>query len=99
MQRPIHAYLEEDNESTIVVVENGYSSQLRHLDKHHRISLGVVHELCLADDIHLRHVGTNEQKADLMTKPLDRAKLESAREIVGRFSLKSRALVSHGDPG
>ncbi len=51
--------------------------------QHHRISLGLVHELCLSDDITLRHIGTDLQKADLMTKPLDRCKLDAAREMVG----------------
>jgi len=31
LQRPINAVVHEDNESTIAVIKNGYSPQLRHL--------------------------------------------------------------------
>ncbi len=68
--RNIHAFLEEDSESIIVVVETGYSAQLRHLDK-------------LGEDITLRHIGADSQKADLMTRPPDRCKLDAVREMVG----------------
>ncbi len=39
LQRPVEAVLHEDNMSTIVVINAGYSPQLRHIAKHHRISL------------------------------------------------------------
>ena len=85
MQRPMLADIEEDNQSCITVVEAGYSAQLRHLEKHRRIALGVVRELCACDDINLRYVDTIKQKSDLMTKTLDRGKLEAARDMVGLF--------------
>ena len=51
LQRKVVSVIHEDNMSTITVVNAGYSPQLRHLQKHHRSSLGDVHELCRHDDI------------------------------------------------
>ena len=83
---PIKGIVHEDNESTIVVAKSGYSSQLRHLAKHHRISLGLVHEFVSHPDIDLRHIDTNLQKGDLMTKGLTKAKHEAALELVQLFA-------------
>jgi hypothetical protein len=85
LQRPIRAVIHEDNASTIAVVKNGYSPQLRHLAKHHRISLGIVHEMCEQPDIEMIHCPTDEQKGDLMTKGLARGKHEIAMQMVGLY--------------
>ena len=71
--------------STITVVQAGYSAQLRHIAKHHRISLGLVHEFCNHDDIDLIHCPTDEQKGDLTTKGLQRPKHEPAMRMVGLY--------------
>ncbi len=55
--------------------------------KHHRISLGLVHELCQHDDIDLRHIETAKQKGDLMTKGLQRPKHDPAMDMVGLYPL------------
>ena len=73
--------------STIVVINAGYSQQLRHIAKHHRISLGEVHELCQHDDIKLEHILTDKQKGDLMTKGLARPKHEEAMRMVGLYPI------------
>ena len=44
LQRPVKGVIHEDNKSTITVINTGYSPQLRHLARHHRINLGLVHE-------------------------------------------------------
>ncbi len=44
MSKDVPGVLFEDNQSTIVIAKAGYSPQLRHLAKHHRISLGLIHE-------------------------------------------------------
>ena len=59
LQRPVDAVL-HDNMSTIVVINAGYSPQLRHIQKHHRISIGEVHELCQHDDIIFEHINRRE---------------------------------------
>ena len=53
--------------------------------KHHRISLGLVHELTQHGDIDLVHVETNLQKGDLMTKGLQRPKHDPAMDMVGLY--------------
>ena len=86
LERPVKAILHEDNTATITVVNAGYSPQLRYMAKHHRISLGLVHELITShDDIELVHVETNLQKGDLMTKGLQRPKHDPAMDMVGLY--------------
>ena len=86
LQRPVKAILHEDNTATITVVNAGCSPQLRYMAKHHRISLGLVHELISShDDIELVHVETNLQKGDLMTKGLQRPKHDPAMDMVGLY--------------
>ena len=85
LQRSVNSILHEDNESTIAVIKNGYSPQLRYLAKHHRISLGLVHELCQQEDINVVHIETDKQKGDILTKGLQRPKHEPAMNMVGIF--------------
>ena len=87
LQRPIDAVLHEDNMSTIVLINAGYSPQLRHIQKHHRISLGEVHELCKSENMKLEHIETDKQKGDLMTKGLARPKHEPAMRMVGLYPI------------
>ena len=75
----------EDNASTIQIAKAGYSPQLRHLQKHHRISLGLVHDFLQHDDITIQHVETIYQKGDLFTKGLSPAKLSDAKQLVRLF--------------
>ena len=72
----------EDNQSTITVANSGYSPQLRHLHKHHRISLGLVHDFVSHEDISLSYIDTKEQKGDLLTKGLSKPKHLAAMELV-----------------
>ena len=85
LQRNVRGVIHEDNQSTITVIETGYSPQLRHLQKHYRISLGIVHELCQNDDIEVIHVDTNSQKGDILTKGLARSKHDPACKMVGLY--------------
>ena len=85
MNRTIKGVIHEDNQSTITVIETGYSPQMRHLQKHHRISLGLVHELCKNTDIELIHVESKLQKGDILTKGLSRPKHEPACNLVGLY--------------
>ncbi|MFM7852790.1 MAG: hypothetical protein ACKO96_12955, partial [Flammeovirgaceae bacterium] len=75
----------EDNMSTITVIEAGYSPQLRHLQKHHRISLGIVHEMCNQEDISVKYIESNSQKGDILTKGLARPKHEPACKLIGLY--------------
>ena len=83
LQRPVKGIIHEDNKATITVINTGYSPQLRHLARHHRINLGLVHEMCQDPDIDVKHVETALQKGDFLTKGLDRTKHEAACRLVG----------------
>lgn len=85
LDRKIEAVINEDNESTITVINTGHSPQLRYLPKHHRISLGLVHELCQQDDIVLQPIGNDTQKGDILTKGLQRPKHDPAMNMVGVY--------------
>jgi hypothetical protein len=87
LQRPVNCVIHEDNMSTITVVESGYSPQLRYINKHHRISLGLVHELCKKPDLKMKHCATEKQKGDVFTKGLARAKHEAAMHMVGLYPI------------
>ena len=53
---------------------------------YHRISLGLVHELlCSSEDIDLKHVTTDKQKGNILTKGLQRPKHEPACKLVGLY--------------
>ena len=83
LDRDFKGVIHEDNMSTIEVTKNGYSPKLKHLAKHHRISLGLTHELCQSPDLEVRHCDTNLQKGDMMTKGLARPKHDPACKLVG----------------
>ena len=85
LDRDIEGKLFEDNMSTIEVIKVGYSSKMRHLAKHHRISVGIVHEFCQDPMIGVNHVSSDKQKGDLMTKGLARPKHEPACRMVGLY--------------
>jgi len=85
LDRTVRGVIHEDNMSTITVIEAGYSPQMRHLPKHHRISIGLVHELVQSPNIDIQHITTDKQKGDLMTKGLARPKHEPACRMVGIY--------------
>ena len=47
--RPVGGVINEDNEATIRIITEGYSAQLRHIQKTHRISISLVHDACYND--------------------------------------------------
>ena len=71
--------------STIEIIKSGYSPKMRHLAKRHRISLGTVSELVQLEDIDVKHVDTNLQKGDMLTKGLARPKHEPACRLIGLY--------------
>jgi hypothetical protein len=84
LQRQVAVRVCEDNESTIAVIESGFSPQLRHLAKTHRISSSVVHDACQPEQfVSVKHIASALQKGDLLTKGLDRVKHSAALELVG----------------
>ena len=83
--RVVKGIIHEDNMSTIEIIKSGYSPKMRHLAKHHRISLGTVSELVKEEDIDVEHIGTDLQKGDMLTKGLARPKHEPACRLIGLY--------------
>lgn len=63
LQRTVELQVHEDNQATILVVRKGFSPELRHISRTHKVNLGER-------NIDLRYVDTNEQAADIFTKAL-----------------------------
>lgn len=83
----VPGFLFEDNQSTIVIAKAGYSPQLRHLAKRHRISLGLVHDFIMHPDIDIQPIESEKHKGDLLTKGFTKAKHEEALRMIGLKSL------------
>jgi hypothetical protein len=63
-----HVPLLCDNESTIKIAYNLYKhSTTKHID----IRYHFLRDNAIKEDIVISHVGTNDQLADIFTKPLD----------------------------
>ena len=73
----------EDNTSTIVAVKKGYSSKLSHLPRTHKLNVGWTHEVVNAPNVDINHCRSEDQLADVFTKPLDREKLGLAMAGLG----------------
>ena len=94
MTRPVasglqtHLIVAEGNEAVIEITKKCCSVALKHLPRTHRIDVTWLFEVCDAEEVKLRHVGTNEQIADLMTKAFTspekwRSLLEIAQIVPG----------------
>ena len=81
--REVVAILREDNQACIRLLRTGYSAQLRHVAKTHRVNLAFVSECIRNNNVLMEYCDTKVQKADFLTKGLDRMKLQVALELVG----------------
>jgi len=87
--RVVHARVMEDNSACITAIEKGYSPQLRHLSRQHKISLGHLKEIFNNDfdeqehgKIELYKAKTEEHKGDLFTKELEVYKYTHALNMI-----------------
>ena len=85
LDRVVHGKVHEDNQPTTEVMKVGYSAKMRHLAKHHRISIGVTHDFIEQDDIDAVYCPTDLQKGDIFSKGLARPKHEPACELIGVY--------------
>ena len=97
LQRKVTLRMKEDNTQVISAVKKGYSPNLRHLQRHNRLSLGFVNEIfCAKDDphpnpeaaeapepyaAHVEYIETKKQKGNWMTKDLQRAEFIEAKRM------------------
>ena len=74
-----------DNDQALRAVDRGYSKKLRTLQRTHRCSIGVLHEL--AEDVQQRvimqYCSTLKHKADSFTKVLAAFQFKAARHCIG----------------
>ena len=68
-QNPVKLKIKEDNQATIKVVNKGYSQKLRHVLRHHKVDIGSIHETLQDENIVLKYCKTDDQAADIFTKP------------------------------
>ena len=73
----------EDNTSTIAAVKKGYSNKLAHLPRTHKLSVAWTHDVISNPSVDLNHCRSEDQLADVFTKPLDREKLGIATAGLG----------------
>ena len=79
-----------DNDQCIVAVRKGFSKKLRQLQRTHRVSLAVCHELVEDESMKIKvgYVPTKEQLADSFTKALIPAEFARARDAMGLQTAK-----------
>jgi hypothetical protein len=88
-QKEIPSCTWEDNMACTLVVRSGFSQALRHLQKHHRLAIGMTHETYTASHRELRHIATERQRADGLTKGMAPCKMPLIRSQLGIFPLNS----------
>ena len=79
----IRLVIHEDNTACVAIIQKGYNPKLRSLNKTHRINVASACELInQSEDIDIKHVETDKQKADVMTKGLPVQKWSSALSML-----------------
>ena len=63
-----------------------FHARTKHIEVHHHF----VREKVLAGEIKVDYISTNQQPADIFTKPLSWQKFEQDRDHLGILSLSSR---------
>ena len=84
----------EDNQSTILVAEKGYSKQLRHLGRTHRVSLAWLSDSLIANNGRIIYCPTELQAADLYTKAFSNVlKFNMLLQLNGVYSPADQSCV------
>ena len=82
LNRPVQCRLLEDNQATLKIIENGYSSKLRHMGKTQGVELAFVTDCCRSCGVKPEYINTSSQKGDFLTKGLAGAKHCEALKLV-----------------
>ena len=83
--RPLVARVYEDNQAAIAMAKSWFSVALRHLAEHQRLNLGFLHD-CLSQPercMTLEHIDTENQKADILTKALQKHAFDACLRMNG----------------
>ena len=82
IQRPLVIYC--DNISAILLAKNPiFHARTKHIEVHYHF----VHEKIVEGLIDLRHIKTEDQVADIFTKPLPKEKFFKFRRKLGLYNL------------
>ena len=80
--RKVKLRCKEDNTATIKVMRKGYSNKLRHVNRTHKLNLGIMKEALENESAALEHVETDKQAADIFTKDLPPLKWPPALKLM-----------------
>jgi hypothetical protein len=82
--RQVKLVMEEDNQAAIKVLESGYSGALRHMGRTHKVCLRWLNERVKEKQMELHYCNTQDQAADIFTKPFtEPVKWEAALRNIG----------------
>ena len=83
-----------DNTHAITAIKKGYSKKLRHLQRTHRVCIGLLHECSEDPEIQMKivHCPTVEMKADMFTKALNAPNFVDALKLIGMKTDKKSKL-------
>ena len=100
LARKCQLVVREDNEATIKMVKSGRLTAMRHVGRTHRVDAAWLSEVCKSEDILLTYVSTDEQAADIFTKPFnDSKKWDHVCFLINHFKTATPAApagASHG---
>ena len=68
-----------DNETCKLDISQGWSKGMKHLRKHHRVSISLSGEAVARPEVHLEKLESDENTMDIFTKPLGPAKFTKHR--------------------
>ena len=89
----------EDDQATITIITKGDSEKMRHTDRTQRISFGWLKQQFERGLFSMINVGTDEQVADIFTKPFaDKTKWHKALALINHVDCSKPALDSKGSP-
>ena len=81
-RRPIELVAKVDNTQAISVVHKGYSKKLKFLERTHKCSIGVIHELIQSGQLVVEYASTLTHRGDGFTKCLLPSKFVEARKVM-----------------
>ena len=80
--------VEEDNAPAIIIVEKAKMNTIRHMNRTHRVDVRSLHDTFRRETtMQLRKIGTNDQAADMFTKPFtNEEKWSAANAMISQYS-------------
>ena len=86
VRRPMELIAKVDNTQAISVVHKGYSKKLKFLERTHKCSIGVIHELIQSGQLVVDYAPTLTHRGDGFTKCLLPSKFIEARKMMSMIT-------------